>query len=56
MTKKQLIELYENMMYEYGEYDVFVDDIQPKLSTMTYQQILSQYMNDKQWYEYKLTV
>lgn len=56
-TKKQkLIEQYENMMIEYDMIDVFVDDILPKVNELSFNELKKMFDNDKQWYEYKLTV
>lgn len=41
------------MMYDFGEYDVWEDDIEPKLEKMTDKQILKMYEDDLAWYEYR---
>lgn len=50
MSKAKLIERYENMMYKYGEYDVWEDDILPKLQTMGTEEINKMYKADKEFY------
>ena len=53
MTRARLIENYRDMMYDFGEYDVWEDDIEPKLEKMTDKQILKMYEDDLAWYEYR---
>ena len=49
--REQLIKNYEEMMYRYGEFDVWDDDIQPKLATMSDEDIARAYKADKKFYE-----
>ncbi len=51
MARKKLIQMYEDMMCRYGEYDVWQDDVEPKLSGMTVRQIRNQYEIDKVFYQ-----
>lgn len=50
-TREQLIMAYEDMMYEYGEYDVWEDDILPKLKNKSMKQIEVEMENDRQFYK-----
>lgn len=50
-NRAKIIKRYENMMYKFGEYDVWQDDILPKLATMSTKEIKSNYLDDKQYYE-----
>lgn len=56
MTREKLIEAYENMMCEAEEFDVWEDDIQPKLETMTTAEIKKWYIEDKQYYSSRATM
>lgn len=49
--REQLIMAYEDMMYEFGEYDVWEDDIKPKLKKMSTNEIEKKYMMDRKFYE-----
>lgn len=49
--RESIIRKYESMMYEIGEYDIWEDDIAPKLDTMTTAQIRKNYLDDKKYYE-----
>lgn len=51
MTKEQVIKKYEDMMYKYGEFDVWDDDIKPKLTSRTTEEVRRMYMEDKKFYE-----
>jgi hypothetical protein len=51
MNRKQLENAYENMMYKYGEFDVFDDDIKPKFKTWSLLELKKNYMSDKKYYE-----
>lgn len=50
-TREQLIRAYEDMMYEYGEYDVWEDDILPKLKNKSMKQIEVEMENDRKFYK-----
>ena len=50
-TREQLIQKYEDMMYGFGEFDVFDDDIAPKLANMTVAEIRKQYNQDRKYYQ-----
>lgn len=50
MKRDQLIACYRDMMYRYGEYDIFDDDIEPKLPTMTTKEIHKAYISDKTFF------
>lgn len=50
MARAQLIAKYKDMMYKYGEYDVWDDDIEPKLNSMTTDEIANNYKEDKKFY------
>lgn len=50
MSKEKLIERYENMMYKYGEYDVWDDDVKPKLNKLSAKEIERMYKADKEYY------
>lgn len=50
LSRNNLIQAYENMMYKYGECDIWDDDIQPKLSEMSYKEIYQQYKKDEEYY------
>lgn len=49
-AREKLIEKYEDMMYSFGEFDVWQDDIQPKLKDKTTAQIKKEYQLDLEWY------
>lgn len=49
--REQLIMAYEDMMYEFGEYDVWEDDIKPKLKKMSTNEIEKKYKMDRKFYE-----
>lgn len=53
MTKKRakLIKRYQDMMYMYGEYDLWEDDIEPKLDGMTDDEIQKEYIIDRDYYK-----
>ena len=51
MARKALIQKYQDMMYKYGEFDVWDDDIEPKLSHMSLAEIRDNYRRDKAYYE-----
>lgn len=48
--RKSLIKRYEDMMYKYGEYDVWDDDIEPFLDNMSTKEIKKKYELDKKYY------
>ena len=48
--RKSLIKRYEDMMYKYGEYDVWDDDIEPFLDNMSTKEIKKNYESDKKYY------
>ena len=50
VNRKTLIARYEKMMYEFGEFDIWDDDIFPKLQTMTTEEIKRNYLEDKKYY------
>ena len=50
-SRETIIKAYEKMMYEIGEYDIWEDDIAPKLDSMSTKQIKENYLNDKWYYE-----
>lgn len=51
MSRAQLIKRYEDMMYKYGEYDQWDDDIEPKLNSLTTEQIEKMYKADRKFYK-----
>ena len=51
MKREKLIALYESMMYSFGEFDIWDDDIFPKLSKMSTKEIERKYLADKAFYE-----
>jgi len=51
MDKKKLIKRYENMMYRYGECDVWEDDVKPKLENKSVEEIKAMYEEDKEFYK-----
>lgn len=53
MKREGIIEIYRDMIYSYGEYDVWECDIEPKLENMTDKQILKMYEDDLAWYDYR---
>lgn len=50
-SKEAIIRKYEEMMYRIGEYDIWEDDIAPKLDSLSAQQIRKMYLDDKKYYE-----
>ena len=50
MNRETLIAKYEKMMYKFGEFDIWDDDILPKLPTMTTEEIKHIYLEDKEYY------
>lgn len=50
MNRETLIARYEKMMYKFGEFDVWDDDIKPRLKTMTTEEISRNYTQDKKFY------
>jgi len=52
-TREWLIAEYKDMICGFGEYDVWDDDIAPKLDSMTDEEIRRAYEDDLQWYGYR---
>lgn len=52
MSRAELIQKYENMMYDFGNYDVWDDDIQPNLEHYTTKEIKAMYEEDKAYYSF----
>lgn len=50
MNRKALIEKYEKLMYKFGEFDVWEEDIKPRLDSMTTEEINRNYKQDKEFY------
>lgn len=51
MTRTELINKYENLMYKNGEGNLWQDDIEPKLATMSDAEIRRWYYQDAQFYK-----
>lgn len=53
MTRARLIDEYRELVYRAGEYDIWDDEIEPKLKSMTDKEICEAYEDDMNWYEYR---
>ena len=51
MDRNKLIKKYENLLYKYGEYDIWDDDISPKLPQMSTEEIKENFIEDKEYYK-----
>lgn len=51
MTRRELEQAYENMMYHYGEFDTFDDDIKPKFKAWSLEELKRNYKADKAFYK-----
>ena len=51
MDRSKLIKKYENLLYKYGEYDIWDDDISPKLPQMSTEEIKKNFLEDKDYYK-----
>lgn len=48
--REKLILIYRKMMYDFGEFDVWDEDIEPKLKSMSTEEIEKQYFEDRTYY------
>lgn len=48
--REKLILIYRKMMYDFGEFDVWDEDIEPKLKNMSTEEIEKQYFEDRAYY------
>lgn len=51
MNRDKLIKKYEDLLCKYGEYDIWDDDISPKLPQMSTEEIKKNYLEDKEYYK-----